>query len=221
MQPRKLTVIRLPRFLSLIVGVAALLSVPAAAQAAKIRASEPCYANGEVATITGQGFAPNGPISFTVNGRRIDANVTTNGDGEFSAEYTPQSTQTETRLVIRATDSDETSARTALFVTRERSVTAKPSTTDNVRTWKAVFKLFGFGEGNVFIHYVSPKGKMRKNVKLGALQGPCGRLKTEKRRVLPFKDPAYGIWKLQFDTRRRYSPETAKKRVIPVKVFRG
>lgn len=172
--------------------------------------------------MSGDGFAPDGPVTFTVNNRRISGEVITNGDGHFEATYTPPASQTESKVVIRATDAQETTAKTKLVVTRERSVTAVPDTTNNVRTWKAVFKLYGFGAGKkVFIHYIGPNGTLRKTVGLGRLRGPCGRLKTSKRRVLPFSNPDFGTWKLQFDTRRHFSRNTAKKRVIPVRVFRG
>lgn len=209
------------RFLSLTLVPALTLVLASSAAAATVTAAQPCYANGEEVVLTGEGFAPDGPVTFTVNGRRIDGVVTTNGDGEFEANYTPPTTQSETKLVLRATDAAETTAKTTLFVTRERSVNADPSRTDNVRTWKAVFRLYGFGKGKMFIHYVGPNGKLRKTVGIGRLQGPCGRLKTDKRRVLPFSNPDFGTWKLQFDTRRRYDSDTANKRVIPVRVFRG
>ena len=50
---------------------------------------------------------------------------------------------------------------------------------------------------------------------------PSGRLKTEKRRVMPFDNPAFGIWRLQFDTHRRFDKDRERKRVIPVRVYRG
>jgi hypothetical protein len=38
---------------------------------------------------------------------------------------------------------------------------------------------------------------------------------------MPFDDPAFGIWRLQFDTHRRFDTDRKRKRVIPVKVYRG
>jgi hypothetical protein len=156
-----------------------------------------------------------------VNGRRTSGTVITNGDGDFEANYEPPASPDEDRLAIRASDSEGTTARAVIFVTTERRVTADPAQTNNVRTWKAVFRLYGFGKGKAFIHYIGPNGKLRKTVNLGKLRGPCGRRKTDKRRVLPFADPDFGVWKLQFDTRRRFDRDTANKRVIPVRVYRG
>lgn len=193
----------------------------AGAQAATLSVAKACYFNGEKALLTGTGFAPDGPISFTVNGSRIQASVTTNGEGRFEATYPPPPSNTQSRLVIRATDGAGTSASAVLNVSRQRAVFAEPSSTSNVRTWRAVFKFFGFSRGKLFVHYVKPNGKLKKTIELGKLQAPCGKLRTSKRRVLPFKNPEFGTWKLQFDTRRSYSRGTKNRRVIPVRVFRS
>ena len=90
-------------------------------------------------------------------------------------------------------------------------MTADPDSSSNVRTWKAVLSLFGFGDGKAFIHYLNPNGVLKKTVRLGRLRGPCGRLKTGERRVMPFENPQFGVWRLQFDTRRRYDRDTENK----------
>ena len=209
------------RLRALILAAGLLLCVPAAAHAATLDAGRSCYPVGDEATLTGSGFAPESQIRFTVNGTPLRANVTSDEAGDIRVAYTPPRVKTERRLVIRATDSEDTSARTTIYVTRELRVTADPDSSANVSTWRAVFRLFGFGTGRAYIHYVNPKGRLKKTVRLGRLIGPCGRLKTAKRRVMPFRDPQFGYWKLQFDTRRRYDEDTVRRRVIPVRVYRG
>lgn len=209
------------RLLLLSIGVGLVLALPAAAGAATLDAGKSCYFNNNVARLSGSGFAPDSPITFTVNGRPLNATATTDSAGNFLVRYDPPRTETERELVLRATDSEDTSARTTIFVTRRRGVTADPDRSNNVRKWRAVMRLFGFGRGRAFIHYVNPNDRHKKTVRLGRLRGPCGRLKTERRRVMPFRNPQFGVWRLQFDTRRRYDPDTVNKRVIPVRVFRG
>ena len=41
-------------------------------------------------------------------------------------------------------------------------MTADPDSSTNVRTWSAVFKLYGFGKGKVYIHYIAPNGSSRR-----------------------------------------------------------
>ena len=67
----------------------------------------------------------------------------------------------------------------------------------------------------------APVGGHVKTVGLGRLQGPCGRLKTAKRRVMPFDNPQFGKWRLQFDTHRKLDRDRKDRRVIPVQVYRG
>jgi hypothetical protein len=211
----------LSRLRSFVVAIALALVLPAAAHAASLTASKSCYPNGSKAQLVGTGFAPESPMEFTVNGRRLPADVTSDEAGDVEVVYTPPATRTERRLVIRATDSEGTSAAKTIFVTRRMRVTADPTRAPNVSTWRAVFRLFGFGRGTAYVHYVNPDREFKKTVRLGRLRGPCGRLRTRRRRVLPFRDPQYGYWRLQFDTRKRYSRRTQRKRVIPVRVYRG
>jgi hypothetical protein len=204
-----------------LIAVGLLLAVPAVADAATLDAGRSCYFNDSLARLSGSGFAPDSPITFTVNGRELRETVTSDAAGDVLVRYDPPQPATEQRLVIRATDSEGASARTVIFVSRKRRVTADPDSSANVRTWRAILKLFGFGRGKAFIHYLDPDRDHRKTVRLGRLRGPCGRLKTDERRVMPFEDPDFGVWRLQFDTRRRYDKDTVRKRVIPVRVYRG
>ena len=207
------------RLLSLSIGAGLVLAAPAGA--ATLDAGKSCYFNNNLARLSGSGFAPDSPVTFTVNGRPLNATATTDSAGDFLVKYDPPRTETERKLVLRATDSEDTSARTTIFATRRRSVTADPDRSSNVRTWRAVMRLFGFGRGRAYIHYLNPNDRHKKTVRLGRLHGPCGRLKTEKRRVMPFRDPQFGVWRLQFDTHRKYDQDTVNKRMIPVRVFRG
>jgi hypothetical protein len=197
------------------------LLVPTAASAATLDAGKSCYFNDNVAQLSGSGFASDSSIVFTVNGERIDQSVTSDPAGEVFVRYDPPPTRRERRLVIEATDSEDTSARTTIRVSAKRRVTARPDHADDVRKWRAVMRLFGFGRGRAFIHYLNPNDKHKKTVRLGRLHGPCGRLKTDKRLVMPFPNPQFGTWHLQFDVRRRYDPDRKRKQTIPVEVFRG
>ena len=209
------------RLLCLSVGVGLVLALPGSAAAATLEAGKSCYFNRDSARLSGSGFAPDSPIVFRVNGQRLDQSINSDSSGALLVTYDPPRADTERKLVIEATDEEDTTARTTIYVTRKRLVTADPDSSPNVRTWEAVMRLFGFGRGRAFIHYINPNDNLKKTVRLGRLRGPCGRLKTEKRRVMPFDDPQFGVWHLQFDVRRRYDPDTRRKRVIPVRVFRG
>jgi hypothetical protein len=198
------------------------LASPAGAAAATLDASRSCYFNAHVAELTGTGFAPNSPITFTVNGETVSQSVVSDSAGEVRVTYDPPRVRTgQRKLVIEATDSEDTSASTRIVVSRRRQVIASSDRSSDVRTWSAVFRLFGFHRGRAYIHYVNPDGRYKKTVRLGRLRGACGMLKTEERRVMPFHNPQFGRWRLQFDTRRRFDRDTENRRVIPVRIYRG
>jgi hypothetical protein len=211
----------LTRLRFLPIALALVLVVPAGADAATLDAGKACYFNNTLARLSGGGFAPDSPITFTVNGRTLRETVTSDSSGDFQVRYDPPRANTERKLVIRATDSNGESGKTTIFVSRQRRVTANPDSSSDVSTWEAVLRLFGFGDGKAFIHYINPNGHHAKTVGLGKLEGPCGRLKTGKRRVMPFDNPQFGVWKLQFDTHRLFDRDRPKRRVIPVRVYRG
>ena len=89
------------------------------------------------------------------------------------------------------------------------------------------FSVNGFGlvrpAASVYLHYVSPGGKVRRDVRLGTAKGTCGKIRmTRQRHLFPF--PAErGRWILQFDTNKTYRRATSKSKFIwvrkPVEIF--
>jgi len=205
------------RSLTITVGLA--LAIPATAGAASLDAGKACYYNGSKARLVGTGFAPESPITFRVNDKRIKRTFTSDAAGDVRVTYTTPDIKTERKVVIRAEDPEGTSAKTTLWAARKRRVTAKPNSSTRVEEWRAVFGLYGFGNNRrAYVHYVNPDGKHVKTKRLGRLRGPCGSRVTKKRRVMPFRDPQFGIWKLQFDTRRSFSRKAKPRRVVAVTV---
>jgi hypothetical protein len=101
---------------------------------------------------------------------------------------------------------------TALSV---EQVPAKASTGARVR-----FRGRGFtGAGTVWAHYVFG-GSSRKTVRVAKPYGDCG-LFSRKMRQFPFKkSPKVGVWTIQFDQQRRYSPAAPLRVPLTVKVNR-
>ena len=77
------------------------------------------------------------------------------------------------------------------------------------------FSINGFGlvrpGASVYVHYVSPSGKVRRDVRLGTAKGMCGKIRmTRQRHLFPF--PAErGRWILQFDTNKTYARATRRR----------
>ena len=77
------------------------------------------------------------------------------------------------------------------------------------------FKGRGFtAAAPVYAHYVFA-AKVRKTVKLGAPQGPCGRVSV-KRRQIPIRHAANGRWTLQVDNQPTYSADPVS---VLVRIF--
>ena len=75
----------------------------------------------------------------------------------------------------------------------------------------------GFTEGKTLYVHVR-RGGRGKNIRLGRLKRPCG---TKKLRKRIFKRTAKtGTYKVQFDTRRRYTSKAFPKVTFRVQIFR-
>ena len=75
----------------------------------------------------------------------------------------------------------------------------------------------GFTEGKTLYVHVRRAGK-GKNIRLGRLKQPCGTKKTRKR--IFRRTAKTGTYKVQFDTRRRYTSKAFPKVTFRVRIFR-
>jgi hypothetical protein len=96
--------------------------------------------------------------------------------------------------------------------------------------YKDKFNFFGYawGEGTLpstpaymFVHYVDPRGKNTRDEPMAAVRA-CGEAETLSGHFLfrGLKKPKPGLWRFQFDTSKRYSPNTKQARSVYVKVDR-
>ena len=199
--------------------VAALSAAPA--QAATLTVDTPCYRAAEPAgdlVLAGGGFTPGGLVLIGSGDTTIDSAVA-DAKGNFRLKYPiPAPPQTgkhahEAQFTFTATDSgDATLTAAVTFSTANVFGDYNPGTSLHPETTRVRFSAFGFAVGlpataarpKVYVHYVSPKGKVAKTALVGTATGVCGSIKaTALRRLFPFA-PARGRWTLQFDTRKVY-----------------
>ena len=198
---------------------ALLVAVPA--QAAQIRVDRSCYpGTGAVAVkLSGEGYAPGEAFTILINGGVVSSG-TVDGAGkivqELNAPPPPergkQAFDAGYKLEVRQ---GATVAGTS-FRTAQVFSDFTPGDGDPLKL-RVRFSAFGFGmatkpgaqQTQIYVHYVSPKGKATKTVSLGRGQGACGSIRRSARRKLfPFK-PGNGNWSLQFDNQKRYVKGTA------------
>ena len=197
-----------PRSAAALAVSAVLTAVPSIASGAPppvaLDTSYPCYSSGESVLLSGTGFTPDGPVTLSASGQQlttIDADL----DGGFTVRVqAPDAFFGTVHLRFTATDratptlTDHATVRIAdtdVVVTPE---IGGPRTVRRIRGWGF------FGADAVYAH-VKRRGATRaRNIRLGAPQGPCGTLNTQRR--LFQNEPRPGAYTLQFDTLRRYYP---------------
>jgi hypothetical protein len=195
----------------------AVIAMPAAAHAAEVKVDRACYpGTGAVPVkVNAGGFTPGGTYTLLLNGGVTSsgsADAAGNINLELDAPPPPETGKraydAEYKLEIRQ---GSLIASTA-FRTAQVFSDFNPGSGDPLKL-RVRFSAFGFGvatapgaaQPEIFVHYVSPKGRLKKTISLGRGQGACGSIRSSKKlRLFPFK-PSNGRWTLQFDTKRKYT----------------
>jgi hypothetical protein len=188
-------------------------AVPATAHATAVQTDRACYLQTDRTnvTVSGNGFAAGKPYSVLLDGQPLEGAVNTiDANGTMQGAFAPPMLARDElqRTFTVAVDSDTLSAQTQFTVTRLKA-NFTPSEGDPTKL-RVRFSVAGFGlaapNPDVYVHYVTPKGRLKKTVRLGKATGQCGRIaRTAKRRLFPFARPGLGKWQLQFDTSKSFT----------------
>jgi len=218
--------------LALLASVCACACTSAAAAApATLTTDARCYLQSAPLQLTANGLTPGAPLTVTLDGQRLhygDGSAPAADDaGSFASSFAtpvlaPGLAQQRHVLVV----SDRAHRPRARFgVSLPAGANLQPSSGDP-RTLRARFGVWGFALGAadrsprmpVWLHWISPAGKVRRSAALGRTGEPCGALTTPLRRVFPFA-PEAGRWLLVLDTHRGYRMQAPGPRAkIPVHV---
>ena len=209
--------------------VPALACAPAGAAArATLTTDARCYLQGAELHMTAGGLAPNAPLTVLLDGTALNygdgSTPRSDAAGSFAGSFgTPALADGAVQLRHVLVVSDGAHRPRARFtVTRPAGADMQPSSGDP-RTLRARFRVWGFGVGGssggtVWLHWVSPRGAVRRTAALGTVGGDCGALTTRPRKVFPFA-PEAGRWLLVLDTHRGYRVHASGPRAkIPVRV---
>jgi hypothetical protein len=201
----------------------AILAVPATAPAAAVDTDRDCYLQTAqtTVTVTGTGFAPGQPFAVALDDTALDGGGgTIDGLGAMRGAFSPPvlpTSQAQRRFRVSVTAADASAWST--FTLTRFAAGFRPAT-GNPATMRVRFSVHGFAlagpEPTVYVHYVDPRGRLRKTIRLGRAQGQCGAIpRTAKRRLFPFATPPRGgKWRLQFDTSRRYRRGTTESEFL-------
>jgi hypothetical protein len=190
-----------------------LLLLPAAAHGAVVQTDRTCYLQTPKTnvTVSGNGFTPGRPYSVLLDGTALSSQLTTvDANGTMQGRFAPpmlEPDELERTFTVGVT-SDALSAQAQFTVTRLKANFA-PSQGDPTKL-KVRFSVAGFGlaspNPDVYLHYVTPRGRLRHTIRLGKATGQCGRIaRTARRKLFPFRNPSLGKWQLQFDTSRSFT----------------
>ena len=177
-------------------------------------AKQPALKNGQAIIARANGFAPGAGVTFSLPTGPV-ALVAANAQGtavaQFSAPGLPGGQFAATRTL---TATDNTNRASAPIQLRVIAASFLPATTANAAQQRVRFYVYGFGplltalrrpiSQNIFMHVFQPGGKLRGTFYVGRSGGPCGDLRTGRRKILPF-GLRNGTWNYRFTTSRTYS----------------
>ncbi len=175
-----------------------------------------CYLVGQSVQLTGSGFEAGRTFVVSIDGVYLGQR-TTDSTGNFSVPLHPGGLPAgAAQHLDNLQVTDGTMSAQAAFMLTRRAGALITNTAGSSRSLTGRFLIWGFSLGgtarSIYVHYVSPAGKVRKTVVLGNTGGPCGYLRTRRRSVFPLSITS-GTWTLQVDTKRSYARNTPGPRV--------
>ena len=208
--------------LALTVIAVALGASATEASAAEIRVNRSCFADPterrDTVVVRGDGFAPNAAYEVILDGRPLrGGSGRTDADGQMSGRFVAPSVKSASRIASQHKFDlrvRQGALEPAVYFTVSRLFASFSPAKGNLRKLKVRFSAYGFSlfgqqRPPIYLHYVSPRGRLARTVRVGRGTGACGFRRTAKRRLFAF-DPIRGSWRLQFDTRRRYRRGTER-----------
>jgi len=189
-----------------VAALSAAAALPAAASAALLRTDRGCYTRNQTVRVNGSGFTPGVRHPVTLDGRPfggLTADALGRVDGYFASPR-PLAGRTSRRVVWLGMTDGADPARFAAVAFRvvhtDVAITPRQVTPGLVN-----YSALGFTSGrDLYIHYLR-RGRYQRTVRLGRLSGACHTLRT-RAAMFPFRPVRPGVWRLVFDTSRRYSP---------------
>lgn len=192
------------------------------ASGAEIRVNRSCFADPvdreDTIQLTGSGFTPNAGYQVTLDGQPLTGgNGRTDAAGNMSGRFVAPGVATVSRAArqhrFRLSVQEGANQPVTTFTVSRLFASFRPAT-GNPTTLRVRFSLYGFSlQGDtrppVYVHYVGPSGRVARTTRLGSAAQACGFLRTKRRRLFGFT-PRRGAWRLQFDTRRRYTRGTRR-----------
>jgi hypothetical protein len=205
----------------LVTVLAVAFAAPASASAATLAVSpvRACYASGQTVKTTGTGFTPNGSVRFTSDGVPLSGTAPVDGSGVFTSTLTVGLASGEKVKTYGAIDRSNPAIRASKDLrVSALDVSITPKTGTPGRVLRIVARGFTLGKRLLYAHIRRGK-RYRRTERIGRLRHACRKLRTRKR--LFSSRARSGTYRVQFDTRRRYSRRTRQRVIYTVEISRA
>ena len=174
-----------------------------------------CYRPGQQGTITGGGYTPGAPVSFTLDGAAFgDTTADAGGNlvpATFTAGNVPGKQQRKTLTATDTLNGANTAATT--FTGTNLDVVVKPKRGNPGKKKRITAR--GFDGGRTLWAHV--RGPRKRNVKIGKVKGACGKLRKRKR-IFKAGYPV-GVYTVQFDQKKKYRAASEPRVTFSVTIF--
>lgn len=172
---------------------------------ATLISDRPCYREGARASFLGSGFPAGQPVAVSLDGQQIgtqSADALGRVAGAIPS-LTPIPTSERARTLTMAEVANPLNATSIVFKETRVAVVAKLNGV--VPGGRAAFRARGFygADDAPRTLYAHVRGPRRRNVRIGRVEGPCGKVSLAKVAITRRGDPL-GLYRLQFDTVSRY-----------------
>jgi hypothetical protein len=180
-----------------------------------------CYVTGDPLSVTGSGFTAGAAVSL--GGDVSGSGVADTAGRVMIATTAPSVPGVRPRtLTVNATDGAN-AANTAPAVTfqavRDALLGNYAQAINGRPRQRTTWRFAGFEQNRPVYGHFRLRGKTRRTYRFGLTRGVCGTLTVRARRV-PVRVVRPGLWTLQIDQLRRYSPRTQVRRVLTFRISR-
>jgi len=207
------------RFAALIFA-AFILAAPAGAQAATLgpATAKPCYGTGDSVPLVGNGYTPSAAVQIARDGAPIGNGMADPAGNLAGFASVPTLPQPEQRSTYTATDQANTAnvGTSPPILLSQLRVGIRPARGNPRRARRIRTRGWTVRGTSVFAHV--RRGRYERNFGVGRLKGAC---RTSSKRVRLFGSKASpGLYRVHFDTYKRFKSKRAQRVTFRVTIFR-
>ena len=196
---------------AILAGMAAMAGTAHAQAALSITPAKACYLAGDIVSLSGSGFTPNGTVNVAIDGRPLQGGqALADAAGNIAGDVRLGTMRGARTHTMSATDAANPAlVGSVSYLGTTNRVTVRPQ--DARAGAKRRLRGFGFLAGpRVYMHVRGPGG-YRSDKRVARAKAPCGTFDVRRRIVA--SGAQVGSYRVQFDAVRRFSRKTRPRLV--------